>query len=202
MVELAAVYGSPRRKGNSAALLQHAIEGAREQGAQVKEVVLRNYNISPCLEIYGCKKDGNCVINDDFATVLDILESSKGILLASPIFFYGVSAHTKIFMDRCQSRWVRKYWIEKHPFGQKPTLRKGMFLSVGASDGKKLFDGALLSVRYFFDVLDTELSQTVLCRNVDQQGEIHKHPEYLREAFTAGSDLARTLLAGDSDGET
>jgi len=193
MVEIIAIYGSPRRDGNSAALMKQAVAGARAEGAQVEEVFLRDYKISPCLEIYNCIKTGECAIRDDFPKILEKLEASKGIMLASPIFFYTVSAHTKTFMDRCQSLWVRKYWIEKQEFGKTPEIRKGLFISVGATEGKKLFDGALLTVKYFFDVLDAGLWRTVLCRGVDRKGEIDRREECLQEAFMAGRELAAAL---------
>ena len=167
MSKILAVYGSPRRKGNTALLLKKAVEGARDAGAEVDEVVLRDLKISPCLEIYGCKKTGLCVIKDDFQRVRDQLLSSHGIMLASPIFFYTVSAHTKIFMDRFQSLWVKKYWIDHTPFGQKDYKRKGLFISVGATRGKRLFDGAKLTVKYFFDTSDTELWRSLLYRELD-----------------------------------
>ncbi len=193
MDQIIAIYGSPRRNGNSAALLKQAVAGARQEGAQVEEVFLRDFKISPCLEIYNCIKTGECAIRDDFPEILAKLEASKGIMLASPIFFYTVSAHTKIFMDRCQSLWVRKYWIEKQIFGKTPETRKGLFISVGATEGKKLFDGAILTVKYFFDVLNAGLWKTVLCRGVDRKGEIEKREDYLKEAYQAGRGLARAL---------
>lgn len=194
MVRIIAIYGSPRRDGNSAGLLKQAVAGARQEGAEVEEVFLRDYKISPCMEIYACRKSGECGIRDDFPKILAKVEASGGIMLASPIFFYSVSAHTKIFMDRCQSLWVRKYWINEETFGQAPKTRKGLFISVGATKGKKLFEGAILTVKYFFDVLNAELWKTVLCRGVDHKGEIDKKEEYLREAFEAGRALARVLL--------
>jgi multimeric flavodoxin WrbA len=193
MVKIIAIYGSPRRDGNSAALLKQAVTGARQEGAEVEEVFLRDYKISPCLEIYQCIKTGECAIRDDFPEILAKLESSTGIMLASPIFFYTVSAHTKIFMDRCQSLWVRKYWIEKQPFRNAPETRKGLFISVAATSGKKLFDGAILTVKYFFDVLSAGLWKTVLCRGVDRKGEIDSQEDYLKEAFEAGRELAIVL---------
>jgi multimeric flavodoxin WrbA len=193
MTQIIAIYGSPRKNGNSAALLKKAVAGARQEGADVEEVFLRDHKISPCLEIYNCIKTGECAIRDDFPEILAKLEASKGIMLASPIFFYTVSAHTKTFMDRCQSLWVRKYWIEKQVFGKAPETRKGLFISVGATEGKKLFDGAILTVKYFFDVLNAGLWRTVLCRGVDRKGEITKKEEYLEEAFQAGRDLAVAL---------
>lgn len=194
MTNIIAIYGSPRRDGNSSTLLKKAVEGARQEGAQVEEIFLRDYKISPCLEIYHCIKNGECAIRDDFPKILEKLEASDGIMLASPIFFYSVSAHTKIFMDRCQSLWVRKYWIEKQPFGQTPERRKGLFISAGATTGKKLFDGALLTVKYFFDVIDAGLWRTLLVRGVDRKGEIDKRQDSLEEALAAGRELTRTLL--------
>jgi multimeric flavodoxin WrbA len=193
MVNIIAIYGSPRRDGNSAGLLKQAVTGARQEGAHVEEVFLRDYKISPCLEIYNCIKTGECAIRDDFPEILAKLEASEGIMLASPIFFYSVSAHTKIFMDRCQSLWVRKYWIENQVFGKTPNTRKGLFISVGATGGNKLFDGAILTVKYFFDVLSAGLWKTVLCRGVDRKGEIEKRDDYLKEAFEAGRELVNAL---------
>jgi multimeric flavodoxin WrbA len=194
MSQIVAIYGSPRRRGNTATLLKHAVQGAVDAGAHVNEIVLRDLKISPCLEIYACKKEGRCAIKDDFQHVMDQILSSRGIILASPIFFYTVSAHTKILMDRCQSLWVKKYWIDKVPFGQWEPKRKGLFISVGATKGKKLFDGTLLTVRYFFDVLDTELFRSLLYRGLDFEGDVLKYPQYLEEAHEAGQALARMKL--------
>jgi multimeric flavodoxin WrbA len=193
MPRLLAILGSPRRKGNTALLLQEAVRGARDAGAQVEEVVLRDLKMSPCLEIYGCKKTGRCVIDDDFQRISDLLLSSRGIILASPIFFYSVSAHTKILMDRCQSLWVKKYWIEKTPFGTRDAAKRALFISVGATRGKKLFDGVLLTVKYFLDTFDAELWKSLLYRGLDFEGDVRKHPEYLEEAYQAGKEIAGLL---------
>ena len=115
--------------------------------------------------------------------------AADGLILASPIFFYTVSAHTKILMDRCQSCWVKKYWIDKVPFGKRPLKRKGLFISVGATRGKRLFDGALLTVRYFFDALDMGLWRALLYRSIDFEGDVLKHPEYMEEAYRAGREF-------------
>ena len=191
--KIVAIYGSPRRKGNTATLLSRAVQGVRDSDVRVEEIVLRDLKISPCLEIYACKKDGRCAIKDDFHSVVDQILSAKGLMLSSPIFFYTVSAHTKILMDRCQSLWVKKYWIDKVPFGQWEPKRKGLFISVGATKGKKLFDGTLLTVKYFFDVLDTELFRSLLYRGLEFEGDVLKHPEYLEEAYLAGKTFAETL---------
>jgi multimeric flavodoxin WrbA len=192
-MEIIAIYGSPRRKGNTATLLDHAVRGAEDAGTQVEKIVLRDCKISPCLEIYGCKKTGRCVIKDDFQDVMDKLLSCKGIMLASPIFFYSVSAHTKILMDRCQSLWVKKYWVDQIPYRKTNLNRKGLFISAGATKGKKLFDGTLLTVRYFFEVLDIDLWKSLLYRQLDLENDVLNHPQYLDEAYETGKEFALAI---------
>ncbi len=193
MSEIVAVYGSPRRKGNSATLLKRAVDGARDAGAEVDEIVLRDYKISPCLEIYGCKKEGECAIKDDFQQVRDRILAGKGLMIASPIFFYTVSAQVKMLMDRCQSLWVKKYWIDGTAFNNWEATRKGLVVGVGATRGKKLFDGMLLTMKYFFDVLDMELWDSLLYRQLDFQGDVDKHPEYLDQAYQRGQDFVKAV---------
>ena len=198
MHRITAIYGSPRREGNTATLLRRAVAGARAQGLDVTEIHLRDLKMSPCLEIYGCKRDGECAIHDDFQSVRDTILAADGIMLASPIFFYTVSAQVKILMDRFQSQWVKKHWIEGQPMGKSRDLRKGLFLSAGATQGKKLFDGALLSVKYFFDVLDTTLWDYRCFRGLDYADDIHQHLDYQTEAFETGAALARALKSTGS----
>lgn len=193
MVDLVALYGSPRRQGNTSRLLQEAVQGAREAGAEVQEFVLRDLKISPCLELYHCKKGGECSIKDDFQKVRDTVLKSKGLMLASPIFFYSVTAQTKAFMDRFQSLWVKKYLIDETGFGQWTPTRQGLFISAGATKGKKLFEGTLLTVKYFFDPLDMALWKSLLYRGLDGPEDVLGHPEYLQEARAAGHGLVQAL---------
>ena len=193
--KIIAIYGSPRREGNTATLLKKAVEGARDGGAEVEEIVLRDLKISPCLEIYGCKNAGECRLKDDFQTARDQILAAQGLMLASPVFFYTVSAHTKILMDRFQSLWVKKYWIDKSRKDQSSFRRQGLFIAVGATKGKKLFDGILLSLKYFFDVIDMSLWKSLLYRGLDFEGDVLKFPEYIDEAFEAGKEFAKTIKA-------
>jgi hypothetical protein len=68
--------------------------------------------------------------------------------------------------------------------------RKGLFISAGATQGKKLFDGTLLTLKYFFDVLDMELWKTLLFRGLDFEEDVLSHPDYLLEAHEAGREFA------------
>lgn len=197
--KIIAIYGSPRRKGNTARLLKRAVDGAKDGGAEVEEIILRDLKMSPCLEIYGCKNAGECRLKDDFQTARDQILASQGLMLASPVFFYTVSAHTKILMDRFQSLWVKKYWIDGNRKGPPTAQRKGLFIAVGATKGKKLFDGILLSLKYFFDVIDMTLWKALLYRGLDFENDVLKFPEYLEEAYAAGKEFAKALASEDSE---
>ena len=190
-----ALYGSPRRRGNTATLLKQAVAGARDAGARVEEVMLRDLKLSPSLEIYSCKQDGECRIQDDFQRTREMVLGSAGLMLASPIFYYTVSAHTKILMDRFHSLWVKKYWVDADRNPAAAVRRKGLFISAGATRGKRLFDGTLLSVRYFFDTLDMDLWKSLLYRGLENEGEAQEHSDYLNETYQAGRDLAEALRA-------
>lgn len=195
---IVAIYGSPRRRGNTATLMQAAVAGARDAGAQVDEIVLRDLRMSPCLEIYSCRENGECRIRDDFQPVRERVLTAAGLMLASPIFYYAVSAHTKILMDRFHSLWVKRAWVD--PARARPAeRRKGLFISTGATQGRRLFEGTLLSVRYFFETLDMDLWRALLYRGLEGEADVLEHPDYIAEAGRAGGDLARAIRAEARD---
>ncbi len=70
------------------------------------------------------------------------------IILATPMFFYGPTAQVKALIDRSQALWTRKYVKGLEDPGRKH--RKGLFMGVGATKGKNLFDGSKLIAKYFF----------------------------------------------------
>ncbi|MFW6284159.1 MAG: flavodoxin family protein [Desulfosalsimonas sp.] len=125
----------------------------------------------------------------------DAMLAADGLMLATPIFFYTVSAHVKALMDRCQSLWVKKYWIDKTEPGQLQPRRQGLLISVGATKGKRLFEGTLLTVKYFLDVLDARLWDSLLYRGLDFEGDVEKYPQYLEQARDAGRRLADAICA-------
>jgi multimeric flavodoxin WrbA len=183
------IHGSPRRGGNTELLLQEFLRGCREAGAEVEEVFLRNLKISPCLEIYACEKDGQCPIKDDMKPLYGKLVEADILAVASPIFFYAVSAHLKAMIDRCQALWAKKYLL-KQPVAPGGGGRKGVFLAVGGARGAKNFDGALLTMKYFFDALDRTFDRALLYKGVDGKGEILRHPTAMAEAYSLGKKIA------------
>jgi multimeric flavodoxin WrbA len=187
MVKLMAIQGSPRKGGNTEILLAEAVRGAEEGGAQVERVDLRDLQISPCMEIYSCKQNGICGIKDDMVELYRSMDASHRLILASPIFFYSVSATAKIFIDRCQAAWARRYILGRRI--TSPIERRGAFIAVGATKGKRLFDGVKLTVKYFFDAIDMAYADELLVRGMDEKGEVRNFPEHLQAAYELGKRM-------------
>jgi multimeric flavodoxin WrbA len=184
------ILGSPRRRGNTEILLDAFLEGAAQGGATVEKVALRELKISPCLEIYHCFQDGTCPIKDDMRDLYDRLLSAQVVVLASPVFFYNLSAQTKAMIDRTQALWSRRYVLKQEFPG---SLRQGVLLCVGATKGRLLFVGCRLTAKYFFDAINVSYAAEILVRGVDEKGAITQKPEVL----TAATDLGRRLAQGE-----
>ena len=181
------ILGSPRREGNTEILLDEALRGAGDHGGLCEKVILRDLKITPCLEIYKCAEDGVCAIQDEMQGLFPKIIQAERLLLASPIFFYSVPALAKAMIDRCQSLWAKKY-ILKLPVSPIAD-RKGVFISVAATRGKKLFDGVRLTVQYFFDAIDVAYSDELFVRGADEKGEVRDQPEALKAAYELGRRL-------------
>jgi len=183
------LFGSPRRGGNTDLLLEEMLRGAQSQEAEIEKIFLSDWDISGCRECRRCEIDGNCVIPDQMQKLYPKLLQTDYIILASPIFFYGVTAQAKRMIDRCQVLWARKYILKKTSVQEESARRKGWFISVAGSRGEKVFQGAILTVRYFFDALNVEYAGELTFGRIDSRGAIKKHPSTLKEAFQAGQRL-------------
>ena len=191
-IKVLGLYGSPRRGGNTELLLDEALKGAAAQGARAERIRLCDFRITPCEECLSCFNDGACVIADDMQGIYPRLLEADIVILASPIFFYGITAWAKALVDRCQALWARKYVLHD-PLLEGEKKRAGFFISVGGTKGQRMFDGAILTVRYFFDAFNTNYTGDLLFRGVDACGDIRKSPDALPQAFAAGGKLVSDL---------
>ena len=185
------LFGSPRKGGNTEILLEEALKGAAMEGAEVERLHLNDFTITPCKECHGCDKTGNCVILDDMQRIYPKLLEADIIILASPIFFYGITAWAKALVDRSQALWARKYLVKEPSLGKEGKKRKGFFISVGATKGQRVFEGAILTAKYFFDVLNADYVGELVFRGIEAKGDILKHPEAIQQAFEAGRRLVK-----------
>lgn len=192
MGKLYGIAGSPRRNGNTELLLRELLRGAKASGLETELVILSELNISPCTSCDSCQKSGQCVIEDDMQLIYHKLLEVDYVALASPIYFRGVSAQMKAFIDRCQALWSRKYILKQKLTSPDKSMRIGYFISTAGSTGNnKVFEGAIATIKAIFHVLDIEYKGNLLFHSIEKKGDIVKHPNGLQMAFEIGKSLRR-----------
>lgn len=183
------MFGSPRKGGNTDILLEEFIRGCGDQGASCECLRLCDLQVDGCKGCGGCEKKGRCVFKDDMDIVYEALGRSDRVVMAAPIYFYNVPAQAKAVIDRSQALWTRKYVRPETVAGPPPVTgadRRGFFIGVGATRGKRLFDGTLYTIRYFFDAIDVKYAGSLLYGEVDEKGAIRNHPTAMKECYEAG----------------
>jgi multimeric flavodoxin WrbA len=189
--------GSPRRGGNSDILLDEALAGAREAGANTEKLVLEGLSIRPCQNCDGCLHTGVCIIDDDMQDIHHRLKEADRLVLGTPVFFLGLPAQAKAMVDRCQALWMEKYILKRrNMFARDGSRRKGLWLSVGGMKGAGNFDGSRMTVKSFFATLDVEFSGELFYPQIDAYRSILSHPAALKEARMAGKSLALVTTEG------
>ena len=190
-MKIVAFLGSPRKDGNTELLLKEAIRGIEDSGFKVHVFNLNLMSISPCQNCGGCEDTGICVFEDDMSQIRNTIREADRIILASPIFFFGVSAQTKIMIDRCQSFWCEKYLLKK-PIPEGPYGKKGLLLLVGGQKKEVGIQCSDATAKAFFRTISVPVHEALGFLGVDAKGAILNHPTALSEAYQAGKKLIQT----------
>lgn len=192
-IKVLGILGSPRHNGNSDILLDQALRGAVEAGAKTRKVSLNDLLFSGCIECNDCFESGECSLTDDMDQVYEAIELADRIILAAPMFFMALPAQAKAMIDRCQRFWASKYVLkEPIPRPVDSPRRFAAFIGTGATRGSQLFDGTVLTLKYFFDAIDMEPREDryLFVRGVDDQGEINERKDSLQAAYDLGRFIA------------
>lgn len=187
--------GSPRKGGNSEVLTEALLEGVRQAGGSPEVIRLCDLKISPCISCGGCDKTGECVVEDDMTPLYKKIISTDKAILSSPIFFYGITAQAKAFIDRTQALWNRKRIMQRKGEWAENPDRKGFFVSVAATKGNKIFEGAILTMKYGYDAMGMGYGGDFLATGPDKRGDMVKYEKILAEAREAGKNFLLGLNA-------
>ena len=187
---LLAIHGSPRKNGNTEILLDSFLNGAKNHFS-IEKFRLSELNYQPCIECGNCEITGECILKDDFQVLYKKIIQADILVVATPVFFYHHTSYVQAFFERFQVFWVRKNILHlPHPLNKKP---KGILLSVGATKGKKLFEGMIRSFKYVLDTIYGVYLGGLFFREIEKKGEILNHPEYLEKAEEFGLKLKSLL---------
>lgn len=163
--------GSPRRKGNSDYLLSLFFQEVESRGMETHTIHGPFDAYEPCIGCGYCETTGVCSIKDTLEQDLfPLMRRADVIVLATPVYFFAIPARLKGVIDRIQTLWSRKYRLALKDPGADH--RQGILLAVGASRGKNLFDGILLTTRYFFDAAGCTLRDKLCYSGVDGRDEL------------------------------
>lgn len=165
MKNILIISSSPRKNGNSQMLCEQFKRGAEEKGHMVTLVRLMEKIIGFCRACDGCMRNGGtCVLNNDMAEVLKLFQEADVIVLATPVYFYGISAQMKTFIDRTYPIWQHLgkkevYYIISAGLGEDIIER-----SLGDLDG---FVEHLEEYRIAGRIYATDVMEAGLVKNLD-----------------------------------
>ena len=182
-MKLLAVVGSPRLKGNTNYLVDQALGEAAKLGAQTEKLVLSQYKVNPCLGHDDCTSFQSCLQEDDVGWILSKFCEADGVILATPVYYYNVSAQMKAFIDR-------NYFLYKHD--RRSQARAVGIIIVAEMEG---IEDTLHTLNQFvdgsFDVKEDR--RFVVYGYANKLGEAKNNLTLVEEAIKLGRQMAESL---------
>jgi len=186
MHEVLVLEGSPRKGGNTEVLIDAVVRGIVAAGGSAERIRVADRQVAPCVGCGGCDKTGICVVKDEMTDIYERIGAARRLVLASPIYFYAITAQLKAVIDRGQAFWSRKSLAMKAGVWKVDPERKGFLVAVAATKGERVFEGAVLTAKYFLDAADFVYGGELLVRGIDRRGEMKKDLESLARAEQFG----------------
>ena len=172
------LLGSPRKGGNTELLVEAFVKGA-SQKHHVEVVSVHDYKVNPCMGCNACFKNKNnaCIQKDDMSLIYEKMAVADMLVIASPVYFYGLSAQLKAVIDRFHN-----------PVRDTYHIKKTALLLVGAASLPELFDGILAQYRLCLNFFKLEDAGRVLVRGVKDKGDI-QNTEAIQKANELGLNI-------------
>jgi multimeric flavodoxin WrbA len=178
------LLGSPRKKGNSAILAERIAKGAKSVGAEVEILFIHKMRIAPCKSCYICQKPDSkgCSINDDMQSIYKKLLESDAWVIASPVYWFAMSAQTKLWMDRC---------FALLPHAKKAFANKRIAIAMSYGDSDAFKSGCVNALRTFQDAYAYVGAKIVgmVYGSAMNAGEIKINEALMKEAEELGKQL-------------
>lgn len=185
------IAGSPRRHGNSDALLDALESGVREAGGEPVRLVASRSGVAPCRGCNACSRTGVCVIRDGMDEVRELLDAAHAIAVATPVYFATVPAVLKVLYDRCQPYWALRYVLgEPAP----EVYRPGALLLVGGGGDPFGTACAVTPTRSVMNVLGVSLDDVIEVIGPDAAGDALSRADDIERAREAGRGLVRRVV--------
>jgi len=177
MSKILVLAGSPRKNGNTDRLADAFVKGAEKRN-EVEVFSVHDYRIRPCTGCDTCfTRAGNeCVQDDDMPLIYRKLHDTDTLIIASPVYFYGISAQLKAVVDRLHTP-MRDFF---------PIQKLGLIL-VGAAELPELFDSITAQYRLVLNFFHLEDAGMVLVRGAREKGAVTE--EDLKSVYDFGRSI-------------
>lgn len=166
---------SPRKGGNSDLAAELMARGLESAGAEPRLVHLRDLDLLPCRGCQTCGRSAGhrCVLmeEDQSEMLFQQIVASPMLFFASPIYFYHLPAVFKGFIDRAQRYYEARLAGDPGLDALKPR-QAHVCLVAGRPRGERLFEGSLLTLRYFLWPFNAALAEPLCLPGVDRAGDL------------------------------
>ena len=172
------LVGSMRKEENIDLLAKAFVDGASKKN-DVEIISVTEYKVNPCIGCNSCfeRKDNSCFQKDDMEIIYRKLAKVDMIVIASPVYFYGISSKLKAIVDRLHT-----------PLRNTFRIKKLGLLLVAAATLPTVFDAIEIQYKLVLDFFKLEDAGRVLVRGVKDKGDI-KRNKALEEAYKLGMSI-------------
>jgi putative NADPH-quinone reductase len=189
------ILGSPLPDGNTAKLLEKALQGAAAAGCSTETILVNNLDFQPCMEMMFCKEHDTCIMDDDMQQVYGKIRDADSIIIATPVMTMGIPGRLKSFIDRFQVFFMAKYGRNQPLVApEKKKVRRGLFICISGMKIPEVFVGAKLTAKAYFDIIDCLYSDELLISDMDTIRDIRTRQDLLDAAYAKGRSLGKALI--------
>jgi multimeric flavodoxin WrbA len=183
------ILGSPRVGGNSDILLEQALAGARDAGAEVEKIVLVKKKIGGCLDCGKCNQEGVCALKDDMGEIREKILEADGLIHSVPVYFWSMTSQMKAYLDRWCAFFDAEWRWHKAFYPRMKGTRIAL-ITVCGDHNVSTADPILHSFKTTTDF--TKLHWVgVVQASAGKKGEIDGNAEAKQAAYALGSKAAR-----------
>lgn len=188
------LLGSPLPEGNTARLLEKALQGARDAGCETETIHVATLSFEPCMEMMFCREHDTCIMDDDMQQMYGKFKDMDSLIIATPVMTMGIPGKLKGFMDRFQVFFMAKY-VRKTPFITKERRqgRRAFFIGISGMNVPGVFDGAKKTLLAFLTIIDCPFWDELLIPDMDHIMDVTKHTELLDIVYQKGLALGKLV---------
>ena len=177
-MKVVAIVGSPHTNGNTSYLVDQALKEIDSQGIETEKIILSQYVVNPCQGHDNCASFSKCKQRDDAPWIIDKFNQADGVIIASPVYFFDVTAQTKAFIDR-------NFFTFTH--GGSIKAKCAGLIAIGGGGGA---DETIATLKRFVGLPE---KQVFAVSGYTGQMPVKNHPVIVEQARKLGAKIAKGL---------